>query len=236
MLESECREITGCILGCKGDMGCEYLCGTEKYSPANIAMTKCLQKHGCLPHVNDTRTPDDFTHRLDSLITVPFSKRDMEGQWWINYGLNDALDCVPCQSFRFSLDPQNSSLYTVHQKFRSFNNRIWNYVNYSALFDANDAAKGILNDQYEQGGFGGKDLWYILGLDGDEMAIAYLADSNWVTHGVFVMSRAANRIVSNSEKWRAILETNQIHWSNICHADVTSADCTEEDQAREIHV
>jgi len=236
MLEPACREITGCILGCKGDMGCEYLCGTEQYSPANIAMTKCLQEHGCLPHVNDTTTPDDFTHRLDSLQTVPFSQSDMEGQWWINYGLNYALDCVPCQSVRISADPKNSSLYSVNQKFRSFKNRIWNYVDYPALFNANDAAKGILPSHYAQAGFSGKDAWYILGFDGDEMTLAYLADSNWATHGVFIMTRGANRVVSNPEKWRAILEKNQIHWNNLCHADVTSPDCTEQEHAREIYV
>lgn len=55
---------------CKGDMGCEYSCGTEFVSPANVAMTKCLQRHNCLPHVNDTTTPDDFTHRLNRWLTL----------------------------------------------------------------------------------------------------------------------------------------------------------------------
>lgn len=235
LLEPKCREIMECILGCKGDMGCQYLCGTEEYSLANIEMTNCLQEHDCLPHVKDTKTPDDFTDRLDHLQTVPFKKSDMYGQWWINYGLNVALDCVPCQSFHFSSDPANSSLYTVHQKFRSFKNRLWNYVNYTALFDPLDASKGVFDDQYNQGGFGGKDVWYILGMDGDEMAIAYFADSNWITHGVFVMSRAANRVVSNPGKWRSVLQQNQIHWSNICQVDVTSSDCGNL-QTDEVHV
>eukprot|EP00401_Gymnodinium_catenatum_P056321 CAMPEP_0117459412 /NCGR_PEP_ID=MMETSP0784-20121206/1463_1 /TAXON_ID=39447 /ORGANISM="" /LENGTH=199 /DNA_ID=CAMNT_0005253021 /DNA_START=307 /DNA_END=906 /DNA_ORIENTATION=- len=199
-------------------------------------MTKCLQAHDCLPHVKDTKTPDDFTGRLDGLKTVPFKKDDMEGQWWINYGLNVALDCVPCQSFSFSADPNNATLYTVHQKFRSFKNRIWNYVNYSAFYSAEDAAKGKFNDQFNQGGFGGRDIWYILGLDGDEMAIAYLANSSWVTHGVFVMSRAPGGVVTNPAKWQAVLEQNQIHWSNICHADVTSPDCTSPVQQRAVVV
>ena len=149
-----------------------------------------MQVNNCLPTVNDTKTPDDFTNRTDSLKTVAFKKEDVYGQWWINFGLNVPLDCVPCQSFSFSPDAQNASLYAVHQRFRSFKTRIWNYVNYSALYNAEDAARGRLNDRYSQAGFGGADVWYILGLEADEMVAVYTAHSNWLTHGVFVMSRA----------------------------------------------
>jgi len=189
-LEQACRQIMACTVACKGDMGCEYLCGTEAVSPANVALTSCMQVNNCLPTVNDTKTPDDFTNRTDSLKTVAFKKEDVYGQWWINFGLNVPLDCVPCQSFSFSPDAQNASLYAVHQRFRSFKTRIWNYVNYSALYNAEDAARGRLNDRYSQAGFGGADVWYILGLEADEMVAVYTAHSNWLTHGVFVMSRA----------------------------------------------
>jgi hypothetical protein len=58
LLEQACRGIIGCTIACQGDMGCEYLCGTEAVSPANVALTNCLQVNNCLPTVNDTKTPD----------------------------------------------------------------------------------------------------------------------------------------------------------------------------------
>lgn len=223
--EPACRGINACVLGCLGDLGCAYACGTEADSPANIALVSCLQRGGCLPRANDTKTPDDFTARLGNLTTPPFDRRALSGRWWVNYGLNTALDCVPCQSFSFSADPSNSSTFAVHQKFRSMRRRIWNYVNFTSLCTAEDAARGRLHDVYTQAGFGGRDDWYILGMSGNEMLAAYVANSQWQTHGVFLMAREPQRVVASVGRWRAILEQNGIHWGHLCQADVTSADC-----------
>eukprot|EP00411_Alexandrium_monilatum_P040332 CAMPEP_0175411584 /NCGR_PEP_ID=MMETSP0095-20121207/42197_1 /TAXON_ID=311494 /ORGANISM="Alexandrium monilatum, Strain CCMP3105" /LENGTH=222 /DNA_ID=CAMNT_0016710565 /DNA_START=184 /DNA_END=852 /DNA_ORIENTATION=- len=207
-------------------MTCQYLCQTETLSPVYNDLTACMMRNNCIgPHI-DHDTPDNFCSRLDSLPTVSYTMEAIMSKWWVNYGLNIALDCVPCQYFSFVPDPLDSSKVTVEQGFRSFKNRIWNLINMTARPSADDLQRGVLPNNYTQAGFSAIDSWYILGVQGDEMLAVYCQPFPWQTHGVFLMSRAPGRCMQHTDHWRSVLERSGIHWKNVCRADVVSDDCT----------
>jgi len=228
MAENACRSILGCIASCKGDLGCQYLCGTEYLSPANEKLTACLQKNGCLKTIEDTRTPDDFCGpdlAASSVKAVPFLPQGLLGEWWVQAGLNYALDCVPCQSFIHS--EANNSLYAAHQTFRSFKNRVLNTVNYEYIASTNLAQRGQLHVVYTQAGFGGNATWYILDHTAQDLVVAYCANSNWVTHGAFVLTRGRGALSSsNVLRYKQVLGASGVSWAHMCRTEVASSDCT----------